>query len=311
MTGRDEVLRGIGLHVRRGRTDVLHGVDVSVVPGEIVAVLGPNGAGKSTLLNTLNGTIRPVQGRVERHGRVATLLQTPGLARRSARANVELAMAWWGVPHSQRRNRSADALDRMQAGHLARRPAQALSGGEQRRIHLARAVAVAPDVLLLDEPFDGLDPQTHAELRDDTAAALRSGDAAAVVVLHDRSDAWAMADRIVVLLDGRVHADGPPQAILDQPPTAAVARFLGYDGELRSERGVLLTRRVHVRIDPAGPLAGRVGRVVRIEDGQHVRVDLDRGRLWATHRGDAVHVDDVVRLQVDGGAEFADAVEPS
>ena len=110
-------------------------------------------------------------------------------------------------------------------------------------------------MLLLDEPFDGLD-QTHADLRDDTVAALRADNGAAVVVLHDRGDAWAMADRVVVLLDGRIHADGAPQAILEKAPTADVARFLGYDGELRTERGLLLTRSAHVRIDSDGPLTG-------------------------------------------------------
>lgn len=119
----------------------------------------------------------------------------------------------------------------MQGAHLAKRPAHTLSGGEQRRVHLARAVGIGADLLLLDEPFDGLDPSTHAALREDTADALRGADGAALVVLHDRIDAWAVADRIVVLIDGRVRADGAPQPILNNPPTAAVARFLGYDGE--------------------------------------------------------------------------------
>ena len=304
MTRPEVVLAGEDLRVRHGKVEVLRGVSLAVAPGETVAILGPNGAGKSTLLATLDGRLTPHAGQVRRLGRVATLMQSPGLARRSVRANVELAMAWWGVPRRQRRDGAASALERMQAGHLAGRSAQQLSGGEQRRVHLARALAVAPDVLLLDEPFDGLDPNTHAELRDDTAQALRASDGAVVVVLHDRGDAWAMADRIVLLIDGRVHADGPPQEILDRPPTAEVARFLGYDGELSREHGVLLTRAVHVRIDPDGPFEGAVTRVVAIEDGLRVRLDSDRGQVWCVHRDRDVRVGDRLRFRVDGGSEF-------
>ena len=150
-------LIGEGLVVRRGETEVLHDVSVRIAAGEIVAILGPNGAGKSTLLATLDGALTPSAGRVERRGRTAMIMQSPGLARRSVRANVEIAMAWWGVPRRHRRRDAVTALQRMRADHLAARPALQLSGGEQRRVHLARALAVAPAVLLLDAPFDGLE----------------------------------------------------------------------------------------------------------------------------------------------------------
>lgn len=292
------------LSVARGRRTVVHGVDLAVSPGETVAVLGPNGSGKSTLLAALQGTLGAASGTVTRHGRVATVMQSPGLARRSARANVEVAMAWWGVPRAQRRSRATEALERMRAGHLAGRNARTLSGGEQRRVHLARAVAVAPDVLLLDEPFGGLDPETHASVRDDTLAALRATGGAVVVVLHDRADAWAMADRLVVLLDGRITADGPPQAVLDAPPSAEVARFLGYDGELTDGAGVLLTRARHVRLDDAGDRHGTVTQVVPVEDGARVHLATADGDVWAHGDGRLVAVGAGARFRVDGGARY-------
>ncbi|MBE7190706.1 ABC transporter ATP-binding protein, partial [Jatrophihabitans endophyticus] len=138
--------------VRRGRREILHGIGLHVEPGESVAVLGPNGAGKSTLLAALDGRLPVSSGRVERRGRVAGVLQSPALANRTALANVELALAWWRVPRAARRHRARDALELMNAGHLAQAPAVTLSGGERRRIHLARAVAVSPDLMLLDEP---------------------------------------------------------------------------------------------------------------------------------------------------------------
>jgi ABC-type sulfate/molybdate transport systems ATPase subunit len=192
----------------------------------------------------------------------------------------------------------------MRAEHLAKRPAHALSGGEQRRVHLARAVGISADVLLLDEPFDGLDPGTHVALRQDTVAALRAADRTALVVLHDRTDAWAMADRLIVLLDGRVHADSTPRSVLDNPPTADVARFLGYDGELSTATGVLLTRASHVRITDDGDLAAVVERVTGIEDGQRVLLRTPRGDVWAYDWRYAAQVGETVRIRITGGAEF-------
>jgi ABC-type sulfate/molybdate transport systems ATPase subunit len=300
------LLQATGLRVRRGRDEVVRGVDLMVAEGEVVAVLGPNGAGKSTLLDALGGILAPSAGDVRRHGRVATVMQAPGMARRSVLANVELALAWWGVPRRDRRPRAREALAQMRADHLADRPATTLSGGERRRVHLARAVAIGPDVLLLDEPFAGLDPATHAQLCDDTSSALRSASRAAVVVLHDRAEAWALADRVVVLVAGVVVADGAPDEVIDNPPTAEVARFLGYDGELPDAHDgtVLLTRPAHVRLDPQGELAATVTRVVPVEDGARVELRTERGVLRSTVHGTRPAAGDQVRVRLVGGVRF-------
>lgn len=300
------LLEAAGVRVRRGRDEVVRGVDLTVAEGEVVAVLGPNGAGKSTLLDTLGGILTPSAGRVDRRGRVATVMQTPGLARRSALANVELALAWWGVPRHDRRDRAREALRQMRADHLGHRPAGALSGGERRRVHLARAVAIRPDVMLLDEPFAGLDPTTHAQLCDDTSSALRTAARAAVVVLHDRSEAWALADRVVVMFDGEVVAQGGPDDVLDRPPTAQVARFLGYDGELddAATGTVLLTRPAHVRVDPSGELAATISRVTFVEDGARVELRTDAGSLRSHVSGVRPTVGDEVRVRLVGGVRF-------
>ena len=172
MTGPLLACRGVGVDL--GGRAVLDGVDLELRRGETVALLGPNGAGKSTLLAVLAGLTSPQRGSVERTGTVAAALQGAALAGRTAVANVELALAWWGVPRSARPARARAALAAAGAAALADRPARALSGGEARRVHLARALAVAPDVLLLDEPFAGLDPGTRADLLGDSLDALRS-----------------------------------------------------------------------------------------------------------------------------------------
>jgi energy-coupling factor transporter ATP-binding protein EcfA2 len=242
---------------------------------------------------------------IERRGRVALGLQSPDLARRTVTANVQLALSWWGVPRAQRGARARGALKAMNASHLSARSAAALSGGERRRVHLARTVSVRPDVLLLDEPFAGLDTATRAGLLDDTGAALRAWSAAALVVVHDRAEAWALADRLVVMIEGRLVADGTPRQLLEHPPTIEVARFLGFDGTLsRAGCELLLTRAQHVVLDPGGPLRARVERVIPLEDGVRVELALDDGRLFAIAGLPGPAVGDVVKVRVTGGMSF-------
>ena len=293
------------LSVRRGAREVVSDVSFELRAGELVAVLGPNGAGKSTLLEALAGSLAPASGSVTRSGRVALALQSPDLARRTVTANVQLALGWWGVPRAQRRKRAAGALAAMKADHLSGRTASTLSGGERRRVHLARAVSVRPDVLLLDEPFAGLDAATRAAMLDDTGAALRAWTTAALVVVHDRAEAWALADRLLVLLEGRLVADGSPRELLERPPTVEVARFLGFDGTLVLHSGeIQLVRAHHVVIDPAGPLRARVTRSIPLEDGVRLELTLDEGRLFAVSALPGPMTGDEVRLRVTGGVCF-------
>ncbi len=298
------LLRCERLSVQRGKRTIVSDVTAELRSGEIVALLGPNGAGKSTLLDALAGAIPPANGRIERTGRVGIALQSPDLARRTVLANVVLALAWWGVPRPERAERAREALRAIGAEHLARRPAATLSGGERRRVHLARAIAVRPDVLLLDEPFAGLDAEVRANLLEDALSALRSSTRATLVVVHDRAEAWALADRLMILIDGRLVATGPPRELLERPPSVGVARFLGFDGSLEDGGELLLTRPPHVVLDPAGPLEAQVTRSVALEDGARLELELERGRLYAVAPLPAPRVGDSVRVRIDGGARF-------
>jgi len=300
------LLRCEHLSVRRGESEVVRDVSAELHVGELVALLGPNGAGKSTLLDALGGVLAPAQGRVERHGRVAIALQAPDLARRSVLANVTLALAWWGVPRPEREERAHEALRTMGADHLAERPAWALSGGERRRVHLARVIALRPDILMLDEPFAGLDPESRTNLLEDAVSVLRSPTRTTLVVVHDRAEAWALADRLFILIAGELVAVGPPRELLEHPPSIVVARFLGFDGSLEDGAELLLTRASHVILDPAGPLRAEVAHAVPLEDGVRLELELDggRGRLYAVAPLPAPRPGDSVRLRVEGGARF-------
>ncbi len=300
----DALLRCERVSVRRGETEVLHDVSFELRAGEVLALLGPNGAGKSTLLDTLAGALEPVQGEIHSQGRIAIALQAPDLARRTVLANVILALAWWGVPRELRAERAHDALRAMGVEHLARRPAATLSGGERRRVHIARAIAVRPEILMLDEPFAGLDAEVRANLLQDSLSVLRSSSKGTLVVVHDRAEAWALADRLLIMIDGRLAASGSPRGLLSEPPSEAVARFLGFDGSLTDERGTLLTRHVHVILDPRGALAARVTRAVPLEDGTRLELELEHGRVYAVAALPSPRVGETVTIRIDGGVRF-------
>jgi ABC transporter len=211
------------------------------------------------------------------------------------------------VPRAQRAERAESALKLLHVDDLADRMADTLSGGEARRVHLARALALGSDCLLLDEPFAGLDPPTRAELLQDAAAALRHPDRATLVIVHDRAEAWALADRLIVLLDGKVAADGTPASVLERPPTLDVAEFLGFSGRVRDDDGGLrCVRPALVALDPDGPLEGTVRRRTPEEDGVLCDIVLEDGQLQLRTIYPGPQIGDLVRVRVDGSVRYVD-----
>ena len=184
------------------------------------AVLGRNGAGKSTLLRVAGGLLRPRTGSVRIDGgtdvrkATAAVLQRPLLRRGTVRANAETGLRFRGVPRAERRRRAEAWLERLDVARLADQAAHTLSAGEAQRVSLARALAVAPRVLLLDEPFAGLDAPTRRELLADLREALASTGTAALLVTHDDREAAALADRVAILHAGELLEEGPAAEVL-------------------------------------------------------------------------------------------------
>ena len=224
---------------RDGR-EVLRVDDLDVDADEHVSVLGPNGAGKTTLLRLLAGVDRPstgtvtlgdvstARGGVELRRRVAYVTEQPGLLSTSVWRNVELPLRWRKVPRKERARKVAATLERLRVAHLAGCPARELSGGERQRVNLARALALDPSVLLLDEPAAGLDAATD---RPSSPILSRHPDRAVTVVhvSHRAEEALRYADRVVVLVAGRVHQIGTPEALYRRPADPSVAALVGYD----------------------------------------------------------------------------------
>ena len=235
-----EGLEVAGLVVRYGAATAVAGVDLTVAPGEVVALLGPSGCGKSTLLRAVAGLEVPTTGTVRWDG--ADLTRLPPDRRgfglmfqdhalfphRTVGQNVAFGLRMAGRSRGEQTAGVAAALARVGLAGFADRTVDTLSGGEAQRVALARALAPEPRLLMLDEPLGSLD----RVLRDDLAAELRAvlGELglAAVHVTHDQEEAYAVADRIVVMRAGTVVRDGPAAAVWGDPGSAFVARFLGH-----------------------------------------------------------------------------------
>jgi molybdopterin-binding protein len=210
--------------------------------GEVLAVIGPNGSGKSSLLRILGLLEAPFEGEVRVHGRsvdaahvvserrrMAAVFQEPWLADMTVADNVALGLGFRGVPRDAATARVDRWLERFGITALRERSARWLSGGEAQRVALARALVVEPEVLLLDEPFSSLDSPTRAALVPELGAILRADRVTAVLVTHDRNEALALADRVAVLMAGRVCQIDETARVFYAPASEEVARFVGVE----------------------------------------------------------------------------------
>ena len=220
------------VQVERGGRRVLDIPSLRLRSGRTTAVLGPNGSGKTTLLRLIAGLERARAGRVSYGGSakpsVAYVFQEEVFLRRSVRDNLELGLRLRGVNNAEMRGRVDEAAARLGISHLMDRRADHLSGGEGRRVNLARALCLRASLVLLDEPLEGLDGRTYSRLLDELPQVLGAFDATTLLVTHNRHEALRLAQDLVVLVDGRVRAAGDKRAVMMNPALVDVAEVLGY-----------------------------------------------------------------------------------
>ncbi|MBI5366528.1 MAG: ABC transporter ATP-binding protein [Planctomycetes bacterium] len=233
-----------GLSCSRGGREVLRALDLAVAPGELLVVLGPSGSGKTTLLRLVAGLERPSAGEIRLGDAVAstpTTLLAPERRRigmvfqdlalwphLTAVEHVEFALRGAAVPRAARRARAAALLADVGLAACIGKPPDLLSGGERQRLAVARAVAGAPRVLLLDEPFSAVEPSLRAELGAWVRALHRRLGATSLFVTHRVEEGMALADRVAVLRAGRLVQVGTPDELLAAPRSAFVAELMGY-----------------------------------------------------------------------------------
>lgn len=229
--GEHYALKAEGLRLVKRRQEIFRIDHFVLKRGEVLALVGPNGAGKTSLLLTLALLQRPVEGRIEIDGTVVTTKNTLQLRRRMAvvfqepllmnttvLGNVTTGLRIRGMAAGPARKRAEEWLDRLGIAHLRDRSALHLSGGEAQRVNLARALALQPAILFLDEPFTGLDYPTRHDLLEDLGAILRETGITTLFVTHDYAEIPFLAQRVAVMAHGRLLRSGSVQEVLGEIP---------------------------------------------------------------------------------------------
>jgi ABC-type Fe3+/spermidine/putrescine transport system ATPase subunit len=224
-----------------GNNTALRNISLKVAKREVLALLGPSGSGKSTLLASIAGMVTPTEGEILLAGR--NILGLPPEIRGLGMVFQDFAL--WphmtvaqnvGFPLRVRKftpneiaKRTEAALARVGLADFALRRPHQLSGGQQQRVALARAVVAETQLLLLDEPLSALDPGTRSGVRRELADVLRTLDLTTIIVTHDREEAFELAGRVAVLVDGEIQQHSIPEEVYERPATLAVARFMGVN----------------------------------------------------------------------------------
>ena len=346
-----------GLEKSFGAAHAVRGVDLEVPEGEICALLGPSGCGKTTMLRLIAGFESPDAGTIRVGDRLVAgdgVVVPPerrgiGMVFQDYALFPHLTVAenvGFGLARSGRGGRVDELLELVGLAGLGDRHPHALSGGQQQRVALARAIASTPALVLLDEPFSGLDAALRASVRGEVRSILQRAGVTALFVTHDQEEALSLADTVAVMHAGRVEQVGTPEEVYGRPATRWVATFLGEadvlpgdvtDGHVDFELGRLpidpgFRGKADVLVRPeavalslgTGGSSRRVeGRVVQREYFGHdqlVHVELPSGRrirsrslshpVW--HEGDRVHVaiDGPVNVFAGGDAPAADTESP-
>jgi iron(III) transport system ATP-binding protein len=290
-----------------GEREILKGVDLAIARGELVTLVGPSGCGKSTMLRVIAGLEEPSLGTVlidgvdvttapaeKRH--VGLVFQSNALFGH-LRVEKNIAFGLRHLSKQERRDRVDEMLDLVKLGDLAHRFPHELSGGEQQRIALARALAPQPPVVLLDEPYGALDEVLREELGWEVKEILSRRHTAAILVTHDRHEAITLGDRVAVMDGGQILQCDAPRTVYDKPSTRFVADFLAVSSYLSTSLGAETLVRPHqLRVSAGGPhivtrveFLGATSRyTIRTASGAVVVADVDPNT--ALNAGDSCDV---------------------
>lgn len=231
-----------------GNTRALEDISLDIQNGELVTLVGPSGCGKSTLLRILAGLLSPTSGNIwlERReiGKLPPEKRQMGWVPQNYALfehlnvfnNVAFGLRHQGLSKSEMKQRVNSMLALCQIENLAHRYVSALSGGQKQRVAVARALAIQPKVLLLDEPLAALDPQLRHELRSGLKSLIKESAVTTLFVTHDQTEALSLADRVAVLREGKLEQFAPPETLWSRPKSSFVAQFFGSATVLKSRR---------------------------------------------------------------------------
>lgn len=248
----------VGLERSFGQYQALKGIDLSIAPGEFVALLGPSGCGKTTALNCLAGLLPLTGGEIRLGNRridqlppeqrgFGMVFQSYALfPHMTVRRNVGFGLAMQKVPRADADRRIAEALSLVRLDAQANKLPGQMSGGQQQRVAIARAIVIRPPVVLMDEPLSNLDAKLRLEMRAEIRRIHDAIGSTTIYVTHDQDEALSMADRIVVMHDGLVRQTGTPADLYERPLHADVAEFMGFRTRIQGRVAALTGDRVIV-----------------------------------------------------------------
>lgn len=314
-----ERLELAGLSRSFGAYNALDGIDLTIEPGEFIALLGPSGCGKSTALNCVAGLLPLSGGEIRLGGRRIDQLEPEkrgfGMVFQSyalfphmtVRRNVGFGLAMQGVRGAEAEKRIDDALNLVRLGSQRDKLPGQLSGGQQQRVAIARAVVIRPPIVLMDEPLSNLDAKLRLEMRAEIRGIHDQIGSTTIYVTHDQDEALSLADRIVVMSQGRIMQIGTPEDLYQRPAHVEVADFMGFRTRLAGRvlsvsgseaqieaAGARLTGtpREPLRPGDAAILSVRPEDLVAVEGGDGIAVTVNnmeyRGRAFfgMAHAGD-------------------------
>ena len=236
-----------GLRVCYGANEVLKGIDLAIAPGSFVALLGASGCGKTTLLRTLSGFTPASGGSIDVKGRdilsepperrgMAMVFQSYALwSHMNVAQNIGYGLKLRHVRRDEIKRRVNGLLEMLDLDGYGERSVNELSGGQRQRVALGRALAVEPQILLLDEPLSNLDARIRMQMRHEIRSIQRQLGVTAILVTHDREEAMVMADQMVILHQGRIAQVGTPEEVYQRPQTPHVASFMGAENIIDCE----------------------------------------------------------------------------
>ncbi|MDP9813626.1 putative spermidine/putrescine transport system ATP-binding protein [Rhizobium tibeticum] len=265
----DRYLQLDKLTLAYGDTVAVKGLDLAIAKGELVALLGPSGCGKTTTMRSIAGLLGPVSGRITLDGdditRVSANKRNVGLVFQSyalfphltVYENVAFGLRLKGIGGKDLDAKVSAGIRSVDlAKFVDRKPAE-LSGGQQQRVALARSMVMEPKVLLLDEPLSNLDARLRLEMRAELQRVQKETGVTMIFVTHDQIEALALADRIVVMVNGGIEQIGTPEEIYNKPVSAFVADFVGFENVFALENGKLATSNSVVALSGPAPQAAK------------------------------------------------------